>query len=92
MFWKKKPLPVEENGEETKNTDEPKSTTVEEKPPSNDPPPVSFFRLFRFATTWEILANCLGVVCAIAAGAAQVRISSLPPRTWSHQKLFSSLS
>ena len=40
------------------------TTTVEEKDFlfSNDPPPVSFFRLFLFATSWEILANCLGIV------------------------------
>jgi len=75
MFRKKKQSSVEENGEKAQNSDEPKSTTIEEKPPSNDPPPVSFFRLFRFATTGEILVNCLGVVCAIGAGAAQVRIS-----------------
>ena len=79
MFRKKQPSPVEENQEndQEKQNGGPKSTTVEEKTPSNDPPPVSFFRLFRFATKSEIISNSVGVVCAIAAGAAQVRICSI---------------
>lgn len=73
MFRRKPPAPVEEKPSEEQQNGEPKSTTVEEKTPSNDPPPVSFFRLFRFATKGEILLNCLGIVCAIGAGSAQVR-------------------
>jgi len=78
MFRRKQPSPVEENQEngQEKQNGEPKSTTVESTP-SNDPPPVSFFRLFRFATKSETLSNSVGVVCAIAAGAAQVRIRSV---------------
>jgi ATP-binding cassette, subfamily B (MDR/TAP), member 1 len=73
------PVSVEENGQSQK---QPKSTTttatVEENAPSSvPPPPVSFFRLFRFATKSEILFNSIGVLCAIAAGAAQVRIPSV---------------
>ena len=86
MFRKKKQSPVDV--EKSGGDGEPKSTVTstttpaeeEKKESSNDPPPpppVSFFRLFRFATKWEIIANCVGVVCAIAAGAAQVRLSSV---------------
>ena len=101
MFWKKKkpsPAAADESSEQVQNGDgEPKSTITtatttttnaeeEKKPPSNDPPPVSFFRLFRFATKLEILANCIGVLCAIAAGAAQVRLSSHQPAfSWMDQ-------
>jgi len=78
MFWRKQPSPVEENQEngQEKHNGEPMSMTVEEKTPSNDPPPVSFFRLFRFANKSKILSNSDGMVCAIAAGAAQIRIVS----------------
>ncbi len=94
MFWKKKkpsPADADQSSEQNPNgDDEPKSTMSattttmtnaeeEKKPPSNDPPPVSFFRLFRFATKLELLANCIGALCAIAAGAAQVRLSSHQP-------------
>jgi len=84
MFRRKQPVAVEENVQEKQPSDEPKSTTVDEKVPSNDPPPVSFFRLFRFATKGEILLNCVGIVCAIAAGAAQVRICSILDDTLSN--------
>ena len=35
-------------------------------------PPVSFFSLFRFSTRFEIFLDIIGVICAVAAGAAQV--------------------
>jgi ATP-binding cassette subfamily B (MDR/TAP) protein 1 len=93
MFRRQRPAPVEpvepvaENEQEKQN---PESTTVEEKTPSNDLPPVSFFRLFRFATKREILLNYLGIVCAIAAGSAQVRISN--PLAYNLTNVPSSLS
>jgi hypothetical protein len=33
---------------------------------------VSFFALFRFSTRWELFLDFIGIVCALAAGAAQV--------------------
>lgn len=35
-------------------------------------PPVSFLSLFRFSTRLEIVLDIIGVVAALAAGAAQV--------------------
>jgi hypothetical protein len=40
-------------------------------------PPVPFFALFRFTTRSEMFINFIGIACAIAAGAAQVSISSI---------------
>ncbi|KAJ2922300.1 hypothetical protein H1R20_g14801, partial [Candolleomyces eurysporus] len=39
--------------------------------------PVSFFKLFRFATRFEIMINLVGLVAAAAAGAAQPLMSLL---------------
>ncbi|KAJ2914131.1 hypothetical protein MD484_g6294, partial [Candolleomyces efflorescens] len=39
--------------------------------------PVSFFKLFRFATKFEIMINLVGLVAAAAAGAAQPLMSLL---------------
>ncbi|KAF8335499.1 multidrug resistance protein 1 [Cantharellus anzutake] len=33
--------------------------------------PVSFFALFRFSTRWELFLDFIGILCALAAGAAQ---------------------
>lgn len=87
MFRRNRPAPVdapvdagaEKNEQDNQNGEptSPKSTTIDEKTPSNVLPPVSSFRLFRFATKGEILLNCVGIVCAIAAGSAQVRICTV---------------
>lgn len=37
--------------------------------------PVSFFGLFRFSTRLEIFLDIIGIIAAVAAGAAQVRVS-----------------
>lgn len=90
MFRRKPSAPVEAVEGNEQETKSPKSTTVEEKAPSNDPPPVSFFHLFRFATKGELLLNCVGIVCAIAAGSAQVRVCNILAYTLTN--LVSSLS
>uniref|UniRef100_A0A8H8CEK7 P-loop containing nucleoside triphosphate hydrolase protein n=1 Tax=Psilocybe cubensis TaxID=181762 RepID=A0A8H8CEK7_PSICU len=41
----------------------------DEKKP--EAPPISFFQLFRYSTKLEIFLNCIGIVAAVAAGAAQ---------------------
>jgi hypothetical protein len=82
----KKSKPVQENHEnhekepEKHNGESPESTTVDEKTAASNDPPVSFFRLFRFATKLEISLNCIGILCAIAAGSAQVCLCSLLAR------------
>lgn len=64
------------------------SNTVEKKDPDDDDvvvdakpaqsiQPVSFFSLFRFSTSFEITIDIIGVVCAVAAGAAQPLMSLL---------------
>ncbi|KAG1822804.1 P-loop containing nucleoside triphosphate hydrolase protein [Suillus subaureus] len=64
------------------------SIAVEKKDPNDDDAvvdakpvqtiqPVSFFSLFRFSTSFEITIDIIGVVCAIAAGAAQPLMSLL---------------
>lgn len=35
--------------------------------------PVKFTELFRYATKFELFLNAFGIVCAVAAGGAQVR-------------------
>ena len=36
-------------------------------------PPVSMLALYRFTTKFEAMINIIGLVCAVASGAAQVR-------------------
>lgn len=36
-------------------------------------PPVSVFQLYRFNSKLEIFLNIIGIICAVCAGAAQVR-------------------
>lgn len=100
MFRRKKQPPLDQNNDQNGEPNPPTTTTtttIDEKSASDNPPPVSFFRLFRFATKWEIFFNWIGVVCAMAAGAAQVRLcsslrsSSTPPPSYSPSML-SSLS
>jgi len=45
------------------------STAVQAPP---EFPPVPFTRLFRFSTTFDLVLDALGLVCAAGAGAAQV--------------------
>ncbi|KAG6857152.1 hypothetical protein H0H87_008722 [Tephrocybe sp. NHM501043] len=50
-------------------------TTPESKTP--DVAPVSFTQLFRFSTKFELFINCIGLICAAAAGAASPLMSLL---------------
>ncbi|KAG1885118.1 P-loop containing nucleoside triphosphate hydrolase protein [Suillus subluteus] len=70
----------------SRNKDE--SIAVEKKDPDDDDvvvdaklaqsiQPVSFFSLFRFSTSFEVTIDVIGVVCAVAAGAAQPLMSLL---------------
>lgn len=56
-----------------KKTEE-KSKEAEEP---TGPPPVSFFKLFRFSTKFELVLNFIGLIAAAAAGAAQPMMSLL---------------
>ncbi|KAI6030748.1 hypothetical protein F5J12DRAFT_802635 [Pisolithus orientalis] len=48
------------------------ATDVDTKPIEQPPPSVGFAELFRYATPFELSLNAIGVVGAVAAGAAQV--------------------
>ncbi|KAF8149154.1 P-loop containing nucleoside triphosphate hydrolase protein [Crassisporium funariophilum] len=52
-------------------------TTTEIKPVVPEIPPISFFQLFRFSTKFEIFIDCIGLVAAATAGAAQPLMSLL---------------
>ncbi|KAI6166709.1 P-loop containing nucleoside triphosphate hydrolase protein, partial [Pisolithus thermaeus] len=47
------------------------TTDIDTKPVEQLPPSVGFVQLFRYATPFELFLNAIGVVGAIAAGAAQ---------------------
>ncbi|CAA7271334.1 unnamed protein product [Cyclocybe aegerita] len=51
--------------------------SAEVKPAESDIPPVSFFELFRYSTSYEIFINCIGLIAAAGAGAAQPLMSLL---------------
>lgn len=62
-FWKKKPEPINEKApDEEQGKKEKVEAAVK---------PVPLWRMFRFATRNELILNAIGVVLAIAVGAAQ---------------------
>lgn len=64
-----------EKANPTLPSDEPTAkppTDLTVKTVSEHPGPVGFFDLFRYATKLELAMNAVGILCAIASGAAQV--------------------
>lgn len=59
-------------GKDTTKIDVDPSTTPKDAAPELKP--VSIFALFRFSTKLEIFLDLVGIVCAVCAGAAQVRM------------------
>ncbi|KAF9242528.1 P-loop containing nucleoside triphosphate hydrolase protein [Melanogaster broomeanus] len=55
----------------------PDDTVVVAKPLVEDIPPVAFTDLFRYSTRFEILIDAIGLIAAVAAGAAQPLMSLL---------------
>ncbi|KAF5337588.1 hypothetical protein D9611_014802 [Ephemerocybe angulata] len=49
------------------------TSSLPEKAAEPEVPPISFTQLFRFSTKFELFIDALGLLCAAAAGAAQVR-------------------
>lgn len=78
LFSKKSepPDPVEKPAEDDGNPEK-KAVDVDSK--GEDPssaekvPPVSYTQLFRYSTKLELLFDFIGIICAIASGASQVR-------------------
>jgi ATP-binding cassette, subfamily B (MDR/TAP), member 1 len=70
-FFGRRPKP-EPQGENEKQADV-EVTAEDGKPKADDVQPVSFTALFRFSTRTELILDFVGLVCAAAAGAAQVR-------------------
>lgn len=84
MFSKAKdppdPLPKVEHGA----GDLEKSPSIQVDTPTNDSSndhvvPVTFRDLFRYSTKFELFLDFIGLTCAAAAGAAQVRCNMLSP-------------
>ncbi|TDL23269.1 P-loop containing nucleoside triphosphate hydrolase protein [Rickenella mellea] len=55
--------------------DSPDAVNLTEPPKAEEVPPVSFTELFRFSTKLELFMNAVGILGAIAAGAAQPLMS-----------------
>ncbi|TFK69087.1 P-loop containing nucleoside triphosphate hydrolase protein [Pluteus cervinus] len=71
-FFRRKREEVEPINDQEKPVEGGPSTldpTEENKEP--EVPPISFFKLFRFATKFELFMNCAGLIAAIGAGACQ---------------------
>lgn len=60
-----------------KRSEDPEKKESSEEKVEEKVPPVSFAQLFRFSTTFELFLNAIGLVAAIAAGAAQPLMSLL---------------
>ncbi|KAG9046648.1 GTPase-activating protein [Tulasnella sp. UAMH 9824] len=76
IFRKKKqpPEPVEkaatENGDQEKKVDDADSKGEDTSSPEKVPP-VSYTQLFRYSTKLELFLDFIGLICAVASGAAQ---------------------
>ncbi|PPQ73650.1 hypothetical protein CVT26_010608 [Gymnopilus dilepis] len=76
LFWRKKPTGQTKAADDAtesvdKDLKEKDSVDIEAKAPVTVPKPVSFFQLFRYATKFELSLNFIGIVAAVASGAAQ---------------------
>ncbi|KAF4617465.1 hypothetical protein D9613_006094 [Agrocybe pediades] len=76
FFSRKKPTAKAGNVKNEKTHEDDESST-DVKPAVREVPPISFTELFRYSTKFELFIDAIGLVCAVAAGAAQPLMSLL---------------